>query len=81
MVSFERADFKVDAKQLHAGLLGSGFAEMAIQPAHLFAAGALPWHHRDPFDRLLLAQAKVESAVLLTADRGLKAYGAFVRTA
>ena len=37
---------------------------------------SLPWHHRDPFDRMLIAQAKVEELVMLTADEFLIAYGA-----
>ena len=41
----------------------------------------LPWHHRDPFDRMLIAQAQVEKLVLLTADEVLGAYGGFVRVA
>ena len=39
----------------------------------------LPWHHRDPFDRMLVAQAKGEGLVFLTADAGLGVYGDFVR--
>ena len=47
---------------------------LAITPAHALAAAALPPHHRDPFDRILVAQAQVEGLVLLTADRILKRY-------
>lgn len=77
--SLGRSDFAVDARALRAGLLDAGFSELAIRPDHLFAVAALPWHHRDPFDRLLVAQARVEAATLLTADRALKAYGRHVR--
>jgi PIN domain nuclease of toxin-antitoxin system len=77
--SLGRPDFSVDAKLLHDGLLRAGFAELPIRPEHLFAVAVLPWHHRDPFDRLLLGQAKVEAGSLLTIDRTLKAYGRFVR--
>ena len=41
----------------------------------------LEWHHRDPFDRMLIAQAKSENLVLLTADKALGAYGRLVRVA
>ena len=47
---------------------------LAITPAHALTAAALPPHHRDPFDRILVAQAQVEGLVLLTADKILKHY-------
>jgi PIN domain nuclease of toxin-antitoxin system len=52
---------------------------LAIRPLdithlHSLAAGELPPHHRDPFDRMLIAQARAEDMVLLTADRTFKAY-------
>ena len=52
---------------------------LPITHAHALAAAALPLHHRDPFDRLLIAQAQVEDAVVLTADKAFAAYD--VRTA
>jgi PIN domain nuclease of toxin-antitoxin system len=45
---------------------------------HAQAVGALPWHHRDPFDRLLVAQANLEDAILVTNDERLSSYGAQV---
>lgn len=50
-----------------------------VTPEHAAAVERLPPIHRDPFNRLLIAQARVEGAVLLTADRALAAYGPFVR--
>jgi PIN domain nuclease of toxin-antitoxin system len=47
---------------------------LAIQHEHALRAGTLPRHHRDPFDRMLIAQAQVEKLVVLTADRQLEAY-------
>ena len=47
---------------------------LPITHAHALAAAALPNHHRDPFDRLLIAQAQIEDAVILTADRAFAAY-------
>jgi len=52
---------------------------LAITPSHAAAVAQLPAVHRDPFDRLLVAQAQQENALLLTADRTLAAYGDVVR--
>lgn len=51
-----------------------GFDPMPITSIHAAAVEALPWHHRDPFDRLLVAQASVERCTLVTADRRLAEY-------
>jgi len=59
---------------LHA-LDGSGFEPLDITPQHADAAGSLPLHHNDPFDRLLVAQAKLEGLILVTQDRHLALYG------
>jgi PIN domain nuclease of toxin-antitoxin system len=55
-------------------LVGSGFAELAISAVHAERAAVLPPHHRDPFDRMLVAQAQIEELVLVTADRSLQPY-------
>jgi PIN domain nuclease of toxin-antitoxin system len=47
---------------------------LPITHAHAQAAAALPYHHRDPFDRMLIAQAQIEDAVIVTADRAFAAY-------
>jgi len=52
----------------------SRFAGLAITDAHALAAAALPPHHRDPFDRVLVAQARIEGLTLVTADAVLEAY-------
>jgi PIN domain nuclease of toxin-antitoxin system len=54
---------------------GSGFEALDITPRHADAAGSLPLHHSDPFDRLLVAQAKLEGLILVTQDRQLTPYG------
>ena len=77
--SLKRADFSVDPAALHAGLLDAGFAELALEPTHLFRVATLPWVHRDPFDRLLVAQAVEEGLTLLSVDAALKGYGKFVK--
>jgi PIN domain nuclease of toxin-antitoxin system len=71
-VSKGKLDFSGD---LEEQLRGNGFRPLAVSISHALAAGALPPHHGDPFDRLLIAQARLESLTLLTADAALKAYG------
>lgn len=53
----------------------AGFRLLDISVHHIAALEALPFHHRDPFDRLLVAQAQVEGMTLMTEDRELSAYG------
>jgi PIN domain nuclease of toxin-antitoxin system len=77
--SLGRPGFSVDPRQLHQALLAEGFDELAIQARHIVRVGTLPWLHRDPFDRMLVAQAMEEGLTLLTADQTLKGYGRFVR--
>lgn len=52
-----------------------GFRHLPITAEHAERAAALPRHHGDPFDRMLVAQAELESLTLVTADRQLGAYG------
>jgi PIN domain nuclease of toxin-antitoxin system len=52
----------------------SGFAFLPLTLEHMEEVGALPLHHRNPFDRILVAQARVESLTLVTGDRKLAAY-------
>jgi PIN domain nuclease of toxin-antitoxin system len=77
--SLGRPDFSVDPRRLHQALLTEGFAELAIQAQHIVRVAALPWLHRDPFDRLLVAQAMEDRMTLLTADEALKGYGRYDR--
>lgn len=53
----------------------SGFEELPVRLSHAEAVEKLPWHHRDPFDRMLVAQAKTERLTLVTRDRVLAQYG------
>ena len=55
-------------------LVAGGFKELPISAAHGEAAARLPPHHNDPFDRLLIAQARIEALVLMTADRAMEPY-------
>lgn len=74
-----RADFKVDARLLRRGLLDNGYSELPIASEHVVAIDGLPPIHKDPFDRVLLAQAQVEGITLLTADPTLTQYPGPVR--
>ncbi len=69
-----REDFRADPRLLRRGLLDSGYEELPISSEHAAAVAALPNLHRDPFDRMLVAQAMVEGVVLLTADQQLAQY-------
>jgi PIN domain nuclease of toxin-antitoxin system len=66
--SIGRDDFTVDPRQLRRGLLDNGYGELSVTGAHALAVDDLPPLHRDPFDRMLLAQSRVEALTLLTAD-------------
>lgn len=77
--SLGRPDFAVDPALLHRALLSEGFVEMPITAPHLARVATLPWVHRDPFDRLLVAQALEDGITLLTVDATLKRYGRFVK--
>ena len=55
-------------------IAASGFGTLAITAGHATLAGALPPNHRDPFDRMLVAQAQVESLTIVTRDQRLVAY-------
>ena len=54
----------------------NGFRELPVTAAHALAVGTLPEHHRDPFDRMLIAQARLEQLILVTADRWIRKYDA-----
>ena len=75
----ERADFEVDPMAIRRLLLQHGYSELAFTSEHAFAVSSLPLHHRDPFDRALLAQATSEGLILLTSDKALQGYSSVVR--
>lgn len=74
-----RSDFIVDPAELRQALLDNDFEELPVLAEHALALEALPLLHKNPFDRLLLAQAVVEGLVLLTADKTLAGYAGPVR--
>lgn len=76
-----RIDFRVDARLLRRGLIDNGYGELPILSEHVVAIDALPPIHKDPFDRILIAQAMVEGIALLTNDVVMAQYRDLVRLA
>lgn len=64
----------LDGVDLVAEVAANGFSELGVSGAHGWLAGRLPRHHRDPFDRLLVAQAGHEQLILVTEDEVLARY-------
>ena len=78
-IAIKRAQGKLKAPGGIAALVEeSGFRELVVTSFHAEQAGGLPMHHRDPFDRMLVAQAQAEGLVIVTSDRHIPLYG--VRT-
>jgi PIN domain nuclease of toxin-antitoxin system len=74
-VAVKRSLGKLDVPDGFARLLlDAGAAPLAVSIDHARAVRSLPWHHRDPFDRLLVVQAALEDAVLVSNDERLRAY-------
>ncbi|MBI2059872.1 MAG: type II toxin-antitoxin system VapC family toxin [Nitrospirae bacterium] len=73
-----RIQLPVDLEEITAAAVRMGFSELPVTSAHSAEIRRLPLHHRDPFDRLLLAQSLHEPARFLTADRALAAYSNLV---
>jgi PIN domain nuclease of toxin-antitoxin system len=74
-----RPDFHVQPPLLRRALLDGGWQELPIQAHHALAVASLPPLHRDPFDRMLLAQACADGLLLITADQQLAGYPGPVR--
>ena len=75
----ERSDFNVDPRRLWRMLVINGYRELPVTSEHTVAVNDLPHLHKDPFDRILVAQARVEGLTLLTADKMVAKYGDGVR--
>ena len=69
-----RDDFQVDARQLRSALVDNGYTEVPVTALHALGIADLPALHKDPFDRILLAQAMREELTLMTADAVLAGY-------
>lgn len=63
------------SREVARAVAESGFEELPVRLSHAEVLRALPWHHRDPFDRMLVAQARSEGLTFVTRDRTLKRYG------
>jgi len=72
--SLGRSDFQIDPKAFHEGLRAAGYIELPVTGSHALAVSALPPIHKDPFDRMLLAQADSERIYLVTTDGNLAKY-------
>lgn len=75
----DRSDFRVDARVLRRGLLDNGYLELTINSAHAVSIASLPPLHKDPFDRIIIAQATVEGITLLTTDALVAQYPGPIR--
>lgn len=75
VIKIQLKKLAADSSDLAAKIAESGFQELPVSVSHTLALERLPLHHRDPFDRILLAQAHAEHLRLLTCDMGLKPYG------
>jgi PIN domain nuclease of toxin-antitoxin system len=69
-----RADFVANADEIARAAVDSGFDELPVRAQHAALTARLPLHHRDPFDRILVAQAMTEPARLVTVDAALRPY-------
>ncbi len=74
-----RSNFQVDVNRLRNGLLDKGHGEIDVRGSHSFALSGLPMIHKDPFDRMLIAQAISEGVTLLTADAVVGSYPGPIR--
>ncbi len=77
--SLGRDDFRADPRLLLRGLLDNGYLELPVTSEHALALDDLPAIHKDPFDRILVAQATVEGMVLLSTDPVVARYPGPVR--
>jgi PIN domain nuclease of toxin-antitoxin system len=76
-----RDDFKVDARELRRELVDNGYEELAVTGTHALALEDLPPLHKDPFDRMLIAQARVEGLTLLSSDAQVLQYAGSIEKA
>jgi PIN domain nuclease of toxin-antitoxin system len=76
-VAIKRSLGKLQAPEDFAStLLGAGVQALTVSLDHATGVERLPWNHRDPFDRLLVAQASIEGAAVLSRDEAFRLYGA-----
>jgi PIN domain nuclease of toxin-antitoxin system len=79
-IAIKRRVRKLDLQGSATAAIGAnGFQELPILSADAEAAGALEWSHNDPFDRMLVVQARRLALTLVTADKAIRAYGGFAQ--
>lgn len=76
--SLQRVNFDFSPQDIHRLALDTGFTELMVKGEDCYPIASFPWYHRDPFDRLLVAQAQSLPAYLLTTDGMLKQYSELV---
>jgi PIN domain nuclease of toxin-antitoxin system len=74
-----RRNFRIDVSSLRRSLFDNDYAELPVTGAHAVALGSLPPIHRDPFDRMLVAQAIAEGMTLVTSDSAVAKYPGPIR--
>jgi PIN domain nuclease of toxin-antitoxin system len=70
----DRPDFQINPNDLYSGLVNNGYNELTITSYHSLLAAHLPPYHKDPFDRILIAQAMAEGLTLLSSDEDVSQY-------
>ncbi len=72
--SLRKLNLAAPVRDVIDGYVQTGATLLSVTPEHGLATASLPWHHRDPFDRMLIAQAQLEELVLLTCDGRIREY-------
>ncbi|MCL2214725.1 MAG: type II toxin-antitoxin system VapC family toxin [Treponema sp.] len=72
--SLNRPDFQVNPNDLYCGLVNNGYSELMITCYHSLLVSHLPPYHKDPFDRILIAQAMAENLTLISSDKAVSQY-------
>jgi len=72
--SLGKLRLRTSLEEIHAAVIQQGMYELPISVRHLVHLHTLPFHHRDPFDRLLIVQAMEEDAAIISADRNFPLY-------
>jgi PIN domain nuclease of toxin-antitoxin system len=74
-IALKRANSKLEAPgEIREWIEESAFSDLPVEVEHAVASADLPWHHKDPFDRLLVAQARIEEMTLVTHDDEIRRY-------
>lgn len=74
-----KSDYRVDVMQLYSELVDNEYEELPLNSRHAFALAGLPAIHKDPFDRMLIAQSISEGMLLLTSDETIARYSGAIQ--